>query len=148
MIFGSKSKREAAMKRKFLIVTVLAAAATVMAIGNARAGDDRFKVPRVAYSEPKNQSTVDLTGKKTLTFRWNPVPMPAGGRETFRFKIYKGFSYDILVSQDIDSRTFSIDIPSDKFVGGQTYTWRVQQRDSQSMIWSLYDTWSFKVLAK
>lgn len=136
------------MNRKFLIVAVTVAIITVMSIGNACAGDDRFSVPRVAYNEPKDQSTMDLTGKSMLTFKWSPVPMPAGGRETFRFKLYKGFSYYILVSQDIDRGTFSIDIPSDKFVNGQTYTWRVQQRDSRNMIWSLYDTWSFKVLKK
>ncbi|MDD5428789.1 MAG: hypothetical protein PHI58_06130 [Candidatus Omnitrophica bacterium] len=106
---------------------------------------DSFTVPRVAYSEPKDQSTVDLTGKRSLTFRWEPVPMPAGGREKFRFKIYKGFSYDVLVSQDPDGRTFSADVPSDLFENGQVYTWRVQQRDSRTMTWSPYDTWSFKV---
>lgn len=133
------------MKRILLSLFVLA---VVLAAVNVRAGDDRFRVPRVAYMEPKDQSTVDLTGKKTLTFTWSNVPMPAGGREAFRFKAYKGYSYDVVESRDIDRGIFSADVPADKFVDGQTYTWRVQQRDANNMIWSLYDTWSFKVVKK
>ena len=127
------------------ITAILVTIALLAAAGNAYAGDDRFRVPRVAYVEPQDQSTVDLTKSNIMTFRWNPVPAPAGGREAFRFKVFKGWSYDSIVSQEIDSRTFSVDVPADKFEDGQLYTWRVQQRDSSNMIWSLYDTWSFKV---
>ena len=135
------------MSKNFLMIITLAAVATFATTASARLiVDTNLNVPRVAYSEPKDQSTVDLTGKKVLTFRWDPVPLPGGGREIFRFKIYKGFSYDVVFSQSVDSRTFSIDIPSDKFMNGQTYTWRVQQRDAHTMTWSPYDTWSFKVL--
>lgn len=133
------------MRRIFLAFVIIAALLTTV---DTYAGDDRLSVPRVAYAEPGDQTTVNLAGKDDLTFRWNPVPMPAGGRETFRFKVYKGFGYDVIFSQDIDHRTFSADVPADKFIDGQTYTWRVQQRDARSMIWSLYDTWSFRVEKK
>jgi len=137
------------MNRKIFAIGIAVAMLASWAIAsNAYAGGERLKVPRVAYSEPKDQSAVDLTGKDALTFRWNDVPMPAGGRETFRFKVYKGFTYDLVVSKDIDEKTFSVDVPADKFVDGQTYTWGVQQRDARNMIWSRYDTWSFKVIKK
>ena len=115
---------------------------------NGYAGDDRFSVPRVAYAEPHDQSVADLTGKDALTFRWNEVPMPVGGREGFRFRIYKGFTSQVVAAETPGGRTFSIDVPAGKFEDGGTYTWRIQQRDGRSMIWSLYDTWSFKVVKK
>lgn len=137
------------MNRKFpAIAAAIILIVSILVTVSAYAGDDRLRVPRVAYLEPKDDSVVDLTGKTTLTFRWNSVPMPAGGREAFRFKVYKGFSYDVVVSEDIDQRTFSVDVPADKFIDGETYTWCVKQRDARSMIWGRYDTWSFKVLKK
>jgi hypothetical protein len=135
------------MIKKVAIAIIISALIAVA--GNAYARQDpQLNVPRVSYNSPKDQSTVDLTGKKTLTFSWNVVPTPSGGRESFRFKLYKGFDYGSIVSQNLDNRTFSIDVPADNFVDGQTYTWRVQQRGSNSMTWSLYDTWSFKVVKK
>lgn len=136
------------MRNKIMLILSALAVAVAFAVpASARVAGmgGGYTVPKVSYAEPKDQSTVDLTGKTVLTFKWNPVPAPAGGREAFRFKIYKGYSYDVVVSQEIDHRTFSVDIPSDKFVNGQKYTWRVQQRDGQTMSWSLYDTWSFTV---
>lgn len=132
----------------FFTVVLVLVLGLVFCAGDSYSRENRFAVPRVAYGEPKDQSTVDLTGKENLTFTWSQVPIPSGGREAFRFKLYKGFSYDRIISQDLGSRTFSIDVPSDKFVNAQTYTWRVEQRDGRSMIWSLYDTWSFKVIKK
>ena len=133
------------MNRLFAVVISITAAVSVLLAAGASYGDPRLKTPRVAYVEPKDGAVVDLSGKPVLTFKWSPVPMPAGGREAFRFKIYKGFSYEVVFSQDVDHRTFSTDVPADKFTSGQTYTWRVQQRDASSMIWGLYDTWSFQV---
>jgi len=112
------------------------------------AGDDRFSVPRLAYLEPGNQTVVDLTGKDSLTFSWKGQPVPSGGRNSFRFRLYKGFGYEVVASEQVDPRTFLINIPSDKMEDGMTYSWHVQQRDDRSMIWSLFDTWSFKVVKK
>jgi len=105
-----------------------------------------FITPKVAYIQPRNQSTVDLTGKDSLKFTWNIVPMPSGGVEYYRFKLYKGYEYDILVTKTLDRGVFQVDIPASVFEDGVTYTWKVQQRDSRSMNWSLYDKWSFKVV--
>lgn len=110
--------------------------------------DVGFLTPRVAYIQPKNQSTVDLTGKESLKFAWNKVPMAAGGVECYRFKLYKGYEYGILVTKKLDRGVFEVDIPASVFEDGGTYTWKVQQRDSRSMNWSLYDKWSFNVVKK
>jgi hypothetical protein len=107
-----------------------------------------FVTPRVAYIEPRNQSVVDLTGKDSLKFRWNNVPIPAGGVECYRFKLYKGYDYDIILSRRLDRGIFEIDVPSSVFEDKATYTWRVQQRDANSMSWSRYDTWSFTIIKK
>lgn len=130
------------------MIALAAAVIVAFAAFNGYASDDRLTVPRVAYGKPDNQSTVDLTGKNVLTFTWNPVPMPSGGREQFRFRAYEGFSYKVIFAAEPAQRIFSIDVPADKFEDGKAYTWRVQQRDGRTMIWSLYDTWSFKVLKK
>jgi len=102
--------------------------------------------PRVAYIQPKNQSTVDLTGKTGIIFRWNKVPMAAGGVHAYRFKIYKGFGYEVVVSKKLDRGVFEIEIPAAAFENGVAYTWKVQQRDDNSMNWSQYDIWNFKVV--
>ena len=107
-----------------------------------------FLTPRVIYVQPKSQSTVDLTGKESLKFIWNKVPMAAGGVECYRFKLYKGYAYDVLITKKLDRGIFEIDIPASIFEDGGTYTWKVQQRDARSMNWSLYDKWSFKVVKK
>ena len=108
----------------------------------------RFITPRVAYRHPENQSTVELTGKDSLKFAWNMVPMPAGGVECYRFKLYKGYEYNILITKKLDRGIFEVDIPASVFEDGATYTWKVQQRDANSMNWSPYDKWSFKVVKK
>jgi hypothetical protein len=136
------------MNKAIFLSGIIIATIALSLTSNAYAIDDRLEVPRVAYDEPKDQSVIDLSQENKLTFKWNMVPMPAGGREVFRFRVYKGFSYDVLVSEDLDHRIFSVDVTSDKFADGKTYTWRVQQRDARTMIWSLYDTWSFKVVKK
>ena len=106
----------------------------------------RFITPRVAYTQPRNQSIVDLTGKESLKFAWNKVPMASGGVECYRFKLYKGYDYNIIITKKLDRGIFEVNIPASVFEDGSVYTWKVQQRDSNSMNWSLYDKWSFKVV--
>ena len=133
---------------KKIILSIFISFIFVNVASVAGAGDDRFSVPRPAYLEPGNQTVVDLTGKDSLTFSWKPQPIPSGGRNSFRIRLYQGFSYEVIASLDVDQRTFLINIPSDKLEDGMTYSWHVQQRDDRSMIWSLFDTWSFKVVKK
>ena len=134
------------MKKIIAAISVLFICASAASI--AVAGDDRFSVPRVAYVEPDNQTMVDLTNSDSLTFSWKSQPLPSGGRNSYRFKLYKGFGYDLVLSEAVNRDVFSIKVPADKFEDGATYTWRVQQRDDRNMIWSLFDSWSFKVLKK
>ena len=58
-----------------------------------------IKTPRVNYIVPKNDSEIDLTGKDCLTFRWKPTPRPQGGRRAYKFTLYEGFEYDVVVSE-------------------------------------------------
>ena len=102
--------------------------------------------PSVSYHTPYNQSTVDLTGKESMVFTWMPVPFPSGGVQNYRFRIYKGYSYGSIFAKNLEPRIWSVEVPAGIFEDGQTYTWRVQQRDAQTLAWSRYDTWSFKVI--
>jgi hypothetical protein len=99
----------------------------------------------VQYLEPESQAVVDLKGQEALTFAWKKTPIPGGGRQNYKFILYKGRGYDAIESQVLDYDVYSIDIPSDKFEDGQVYTWCVKQRDDTTHVWSLYDTWAFTV---
>lgn len=112
---------------------------------SAFAGTDRLGVPRIAYLEPNDEAVVDLTGKAALAFKWKNQPIPSDGRHAFRFKLIKGFGYDTVVSEELGRDVFSIKVPADKFENGATYSWYVQQRDASKMLWSRFETWSFKV---
>lgn len=102
-------------------------------------------VPRVAYIEPANDALVDLRGKKELLFRWQEVPIPAGGREEYRFLLNKEPGYNTVFKATVDSREFSITVPANKFEDGARYSWYVKQRDGRTMAWSRYDIWYFTV---
>lgn len=101
--------------------------------------------PQVVYESPYNDSTVDLKGKQSISFKWQMVPIPSGGREVYRFTLYKGDGYDVVLNKIIDSRTFFIEVPANMFEEGTRYRWRVMQRDSRTMNWSHYDNWYFEV---
>lgn len=135
---------------RVIFVVVLCALCILIAVqcdaGFGHGMGGLFITPKVAYVQPRNQSVVDLTKRDSLKFTWNIVPMASGGVECYRFKLYKGYEYDILVTKTLDRGVFQIDIPASVFEDGATYTWKVQQRDSRSMNWSLYDKWSFKVV--
>jgi len=117
---------------------------SVVLITPAFAGARRVDVPRVAYLAPENDSVVDLTGKEALEFKWKNQPTPGGGRDSYRFRLYRGFSYDVVVGEDLGQGVYSVSIPADKFEDGKEYSWYVEQRDASNMLWSLHDTWSFK----
>ncbi|MDD3904900.1 MAG: hypothetical protein PHS46_00025 [Candidatus Omnitrophica bacterium] len=111
------------MNKAIFLSGIIIATIALSLTSNAYAIDDRLEVPRVAYDEPKDQSVIDLSQENKLTFKWNMVPMPAGGREVFRFRVYKGFSYDVLVSEDLDHRIFRltllpINLPTDRRIRG------------------------------
>lgn len=103
-------------------------------------------VPRVAYLRPADESTVDISGQKSIIFKWGQVPIPSGNRDSYRFVVRKGDGYDTVANQVIDPRTFFAQIPADKFETGQTYCWYVRQRDARTLEWSQYDIWYFKVV--
>lgn len=132
------------MKKITLIIAVciisISLNTTVFAAG------ERDRVPSVEYLLPDNDSIIDLTGKNSLTFGWKSNPIPNGGRDSYRFKLLKGFGYNFIMSEEIDRDIFSIQVPADKFEDGQTYSWYVQQRDTSLGIWSRFTAWSFKVI--
>lgn len=114
------------------------------------AGDiKRDMVPSVAYLSPEDEIVIDLTGKPGITFKWKNSPTPGGGRDSYRFKLIKGFKYDFVVSETLGPGVFLIDVPADKFENGVTYSWYVEQRDASQMVWGRHDVvWSFKVIKK
>jgi hypothetical protein len=128
----------------FILALVIIGLATV-----SFAGGRRSDVPNIPFLSPDDEITIDLTKKPGITFKWKNSPVPGGGREAFRFKLIKGFKYDFIVSEELPRDVFSIDVPSDKFEDGVTYSWYVEQRDASLSIWSRHDTvWSFKVIKK
>jgi len=135
------------MKKIALCMTICIMLAALSATVFA-GGSERDKVPMVAYLSPDNDSEVDLTGTQSRTFKWKSAPIPGGGREAYRFKLAKGFGYDTIVSENLGQGVFSTEVPADKFEDGVTYSWYVQQCDASLMVWSRYDTWSFKVIKK
>lgn len=107
---------------------------------------DSGSVPKVIYVRPADGSTLDLTGKDKVVFEWRRVPIPGGNRETYKFVMSKASGYEQLVSQTVDPRTFSIEIPADKFEPGANYRWYVKQRDGRTFVWSQHDNWYFKIV--
>jgi len=134
------------MKKIALLITVCVILTTMGAF--VFAAGERDKVPAVVYLSPDNDSTVDLTGKDSLTFRWSGNPMPGGGRDCYRFKLIKGFGYNSIMTEQVGQGIFSIEVPADKFEDGQTYSWYVQQRSSSIGAWSRFAAWSFKAVKK
>ena len=135
---------------KKVIFSALIFAAVIVALCTVSfAGGRRSDVPNVPFLSPDDETTIDLTGKPGITFKWKSAPLPAGGRDSYRFKLIKGFKYDFIISEELGQGVFSIDVPIDKFEDGVTYSWYVEQRDSSLRVWSRHDTvWSFKVIKR
>ncbi|OGW77156.1 MAG: hypothetical protein A3I73_01640 [Omnitrophica bacterium RIFCSPLOWO2_02_FULL_45_16] len=132
-----------AKKALILMMICLMLASPVFAVGR------RSDVPNVPFLSPDDETTIDLTGKQGITFKWKNAPLPGGGRDAYRFKLIKGFKYDFVVSEELERDVFSIEVPADKFEDSVTYSWYVEQRDASLRIWSRHDTvWSFKVIKK
>lgn len=111
-------------------------------------GGSLVAVPSVVYIEPASDSTVDLTSKEKLVFRWQPVPIPGGDRNSYRFLLNKEPGYNTIAKVTLGPEIFSIEAPADKFENGSRYSWHVKQRDDKTLDWSLYDIWYFKVVKK
>ena len=134
------------------ILTVILSGLGVIMVMECNAGFGRnaagyFMTPKVAYIEPKDQAVVDITAKDSLKFAWRNVPMPAGGVEAYRFKVYMGVN-QVIFAKNLCEGVFQVEVPASIFDDGKVYTWRVQQRDARSMNWSEYDTWSFRIVKK
>jgi len=134
------------MKKIIFLALIFIAVIIGFSAMSCAGGSERDKVPNVAYLSPDDEITIDLTEKPFITFKWKSVPIPGGGRESYRFKLIKGFKYDFIVSETLGQGVFSIDVPADKFADGVTYSWYVEQHDASLMVWSRHDTvWSFKI---
>ncbi len=132
--------------RKALITTIMLFC--VMFTAQARdlsAYRESLFVPRVAYLNPDNGAEIELGGRSSIVFSWKMVPIPAGGRDSYKFTLYKGDGYDVVASVVLGPETFSFDVPASKFEPGKRYRWQVKQRDARTMEWSAYDSWYFQV---
>jgi len=140
------------MKRFIVIAAVLilggAAFFLLCAGGFSAQRAPGIMVPRVAYIGPGNDSVVDVTGKDKIPFSWQPVPIPSGNRNSYRFLLNKEPGYNTVYKQTLEPNVFSIDVPSDKLEAGCRYSWYVKQRDDRTFDWSLYDIWYFNVAKK
>ncbi len=135
--------------RKVVFSVIILMMVTLSLCAISYAAGRRSDVPNVPFLSPDDETTIDLTGKSGITFKWKNSPIPGGGRETFRFKLIKGFKYDFIVSEELGRDVYSIDIPADKFEDGVTYSWYVEQRDASLNVWSRHDTvWSFKTIKR
>lgn len=104
------------------------------------------ETPRVRYLAPADEASVDLAGKGSLLFRWDRQQIPSGGRWGFRFRLYTEPDGKRILKRDLANNVFSVDVPASLFESGRTYSWRVQQRDDDTMNWSHYDSWRFTVI--
>lgn len=129
----------------FILASIILLPVWLYAFGG---GNALVETPRVIYEDPPDGATLDLTGKNELIFKWQPLPIPSGGRECYKFTLYKESGYGEIVSQIIDPRTFSVSVGAEKFEDGKTYRWSIKQRDDWTMNWSRYDVWYFKVVKK
>lgn len=139
------------MKKIFVVLVIcfLSAATAVFAGCGARGGGGG--TPEVPYLLPHNDHDADLTGKESLHFEWKSVPKPGGGREAYRFELFRGAeeAYDRIYHAELRPDVYTMEIPADKFEDGMMYTWRVKQRDARTSTWSRQgDRWRFTVIKK
>ncbi len=137
------------MKKVFILFVLYLFAVSPAVYAFCRAGNTY--TPDVDYTQPRDDSEIDLAGRDSFLFEWRSVPIPAGGRETYRFEIFEeseGGS-DRIYSNDLEPDVFSIAVPSNMFKNGMQYTWRVRQRDEMSFNWSTGgEMWRFTVIRK
>lgn len=134
--------------RRISAVVILAVTAVITPV---MAGGMRGSThtPDVRYLLPANDHDVDLTGQDNLMFKWLALPKPGGGREAYRFELFKGAeeAYNRIYSAELKPNVCAIDISADMFEGGAIYTWRVKQKDAHSSVWSRAgDRWRFTVI--
>lgn len=109
---------------------------------------DSGSVPRVICTKPADGAVLDITAKDAVVFEWSMLPIPSGGREVYKFLLFKADGYGEISNQVIDPRTFQAEVPADKFETGVRYRWYVKQRDAKTMVWSQHDDYYFSVVKK
>ncbi|MFH1790474.1 MAG: hypothetical protein ABH885_00615 [Candidatus Omnitrophota bacterium] len=124
-------------------VIVLCLSQTAFPIMGAREADSY--VPEVSYIAPESESIVDISGVKHIEFSWKPTPIPALGRQAYRFTLYKGYGYDVVCKKELDEEARAVSVPAALFEKGGTYTWSVKQRSRGIAGWSDGRRWSFTV---
>ncbi len=112
---------------------------------NAWAGGQTRTAPEVRYISPSSEATVNLKDEEMLKFTWKSNPIPSGGRMNYKFELYRDYGYEMIENRTLDPYTFEVDVPSDKFQDGGTYTWQVRQRSARTKEWSKDYRWSFTV---
>jgi len=132
-------------KNIFITVIVLTGIIFTSGVHDLFAYRESLYVPRVDYLNPQNGAVIEIGPRGSVTFSWKMVPIPGGGRHSYRFTLYKAEGYDVVESAVLGPDTYSFDVPAGKFEPGQRYRWQVKQRDTQTMQWSEYDNWYFKV---
>ncbi|MFH0840037.1 MAG: hypothetical protein V1883_03345 [Candidatus Omnitrophota bacterium] len=132
----------------FLAIFLFAGASLLYAFGRGAADF----TPCVEYSEPADDHEVDLTGREILTFKWRPVPIPSGMRDSYRFELFeesRGYTDKRIFNKDLAPDVYSIDVPAELFKNGEDYTWSVRQRDQMTYNWSRSgNRWRFTVIKK
>ncbi|MGB2705638.1 MAG: hypothetical protein WBC74_02110 [Candidatus Omnitrophota bacterium] len=130
--------------KKVLLFTL----AFVLVTAAVWAGSNMQSTPKVRYRHPKSEAIVDLSEKENLTFKWKSSPSPGGGRSAFRFELYKGFSYDVVLRENLEPTVLKLEVPAETFKPGQLYSWQVKQRSEKTRDWSADNRWTFEVIRK
>jgi hypothetical protein len=136
------------LMRRIAIIAVSLILLASFAAECREGGQGSNSVPRVIYIKPYSQSMVDVSDGKPVVFEWAMLPIPSGTRFSYRFVLHKGSGYNLVHEEVVDPRTFSVQLPAEKFEPGAEYWWYVKQRDARTMVWSQYDIWYFRVLKK
>jgi hypothetical protein len=99
---------------------------------------------------PKSE-TLDLSGQEKLEFRWETNKSPY---EVFcyLFRIYQGQDMtqkNEVYSEQVSGLDTSIEVPTDYFKDGETYTWYIKQiNNAPPLLFSDPVFWTFKIIKK
>ncbi|MFA5315445.1 MAG: hypothetical protein WC409_05865 [Candidatus Omnitrophota bacterium] len=109
-----------------------------------------FRVPSPTLVSPVGE-TMDISGQKSVKFSWKPAHTPYDVY-CYLFRIYKEQDMcqkDAVYAEEVSSLHTEIELPTDLFRDGGTYTWYVKQvNNAQKLLFSDAVSHTFRVIKK